>query len=94
MQKALQRELGFNENEHVPLVGFIGRLDWQKGPDLIQDAVHNHRLLEQDIQMVMLGSGDPGMEEWMAWAVRGFSTASLTVPARRRHAAFWSPLIR
>lgn len=67
-KKALQRELGFNENEHVPLVGFIGRLDWQKGPDLIQDAVHNHRLLEQDIQMVMLGSGDPGMEEWMAWA--------------------------
>jgi starch synthase len=59
----------------VPLVGFIGRLDWQKGPDLIQDAVHNHRLLEQDIQMVMLGSGDPGMEDWMAWAVRRFLTA-------------------
>ena len=70
-QKALQRELGFVENEHVPLVGFIGRLDWQKGPDLIQEAVHNHGLLKQDIQMVMLGSGDPGMEEWMAWAVRG-----------------------
>lgn len=67
-KKALQKELGLREDEHVPVIGFIGRLDFQKGADLIQDAVHNHGLLHQDVQVIMLGSGDPGIEDWMAWA--------------------------
>jgi len=52
------------------VIGFIGRLDFQKGADLIQEAVHSHGFLEQDIQMIMLGSGDPVIEEWMKNAVR------------------------
>jgi len=66
-KRQLQEELGLQQRPDVPLIGFIGRLDWQKGGDLIQDAVHNHGLLHQDLQLVMLGSGDPEFEDWMAY---------------------------
>ena len=36
---ALQRELGLPEDPSVPLLGFIGRLDFQKGPDVVLEAV-------------------------------------------------------
>ena len=36
---ALQRELGLPEDASVPLLGFIGRLDFQKGPDVVLEAV-------------------------------------------------------
>lgn len=35
---ALQKELGLPEQPDVPLVGFIGRLDFQKGADLVLAA--------------------------------------------------------
>jgi len=55
-KEALQTELGLPVRADVPLVGFIGRLDWQKGPDLIFDSMDNV-LRHNDVQMVMLGSG-------------------------------------
>ena len=36
---ALQRELGLPEDASVPLLGFIGRLDFQKGPDVVLEAI-------------------------------------------------------
>lgn len=63
---ALQRELGLAERPEVPLIGFIGRLDAQKGPDVIQAALPE--LMSDDVQFVMLGSGEPQLEAWMAWA--------------------------
>lgn len=44
----------------VPLIGFIGRLDFQKGADLILGAAH--WLLDQDVQLVCLGTGDQSLE--------------------------------
>ena len=44
----------------VPLIGFIGRLDFQKGADLILGAAH--WLLNQDVQLVCLGTGDQSLE--------------------------------
>ncbi|CAA6665748.1 unnamed protein product [Spirodela intermedia] len=60
---ALQKELGLSIRPDCPLIGFIGRLDMQKGTDLIMSAMPD--LLQDDIQFVMLGSGDPGTEKWM-----------------------------
>ncbi|KAL3714317.1 hypothetical protein ACJRO7_006273 [Eucalyptus globulus] len=60
---ALQKELGLPILPDCPLIGFIGRLDYQKGIDLISSAMPE--LMEDDIQFVMLGSGDPRFEEWM-----------------------------
>ena len=57
---ALQRELGLPENPDVPLLGFIGRLDYQKGVDLICD--NYEWLMSQGVQLVLLGSGRDDLE--------------------------------
>mmetsp|Transcript_34102 Transcript_34102/g.87208 ORF Transcript_34102/g.87208 Transcript_34102/m.87208 type:complete len:687 (+) Transcript_34102:172-2232(+) len=56
----LQEELGLQVNPDIPLVGFIGRLDSQKAPDIFLDAAWGLR--QRDVQMVMLGSGVPSIE--------------------------------
>ncbi|MCO5557127.1 hypothetical protein L7F22_010683 [Adiantum nelumboides] len=60
---ALQRELGLPVRNDVPLLGFIGRLDHQKGVDLIADAMH--WMMEQDLQLVMLGTGRADLENML-----------------------------
>ncbi|KAK9061747.1 hypothetical protein SSX86_018930 [Deinandra increscens subsp. villosa] len=60
---ALQRELGLPVRAEVPLIGFIGRLDNQKGVDLICEAVP--WMMGQDVQLVMLGTGQPELERML-----------------------------
>ncbi|CAO2047516.1 unnamed protein product [Urochloa humidicola] len=60
-KEALQRQLGLEVRDDVPLIGFIGRLDHQKGVDIIADAIH--WIAGQDVQLVMLGTGRPDLEE-------------------------------
>lgn len=38
-KRALQREMRLPLEVDLPLIGFIGRLDYQKGPDLVLDAL-------------------------------------------------------
>ena len=59
-KKALQEELGLPVRPEVPLIGFIGRLDYQKGADLVLAAAP--WLIQQDCQIVCLGTGDSGLE--------------------------------
>ncbi|KAL0317993.1 UNVERIFIED_CONTAM: Soluble starch synthase 1, chloroplastic/amyloplastic [Sesamum angustifolium] len=42
-----------------PLIGFIGRLDYQKGIDILLSAVPD--LMHEDVQLIMLGSGENNM---------------------------------
>ncbi|KAF8378453.1 hypothetical protein HHK36_029793 [Tetracentron sinense] len=58
---ALQKELGLPIRKNVPLIGFIGRLDGQKGVDLIAEAIP--WMVGQDVQLVMLGTGRPDLEQ-------------------------------
>ncbi|KAG4128322.1 hypothetical protein ERO13_D09G014100v2 [Gossypium hirsutum] len=60
---ALQKELGLPVREDVPLLGFIGRLDQQKGVDLIAEAIP--WMIGQDVQLVMLGTGRPDLEQML-----------------------------
>lgn len=60
-KRALQIELGLREDPDAPLIGFIGRLDGQKGVDVLLESVP--RLVELGAQIVLLGSGDPGLED-------------------------------
>jgi starch synthase len=53
------------------VIGFVGRLAEQKGIALIASAIH--RLLAMEIQIVMLGSGEP-------WAERFFTTIAQSYP--------------
>jgi len=72
---ALQAQLGLQVHPDVPLVGWIGRLSEQKGPDIVLESVPE--IVGRGCQLVMLGSGDPGMEKWVAeqgakYGERGF----------------------
>lgn len=60
---ALQKELGLPVRPDVPLLGFIGRLDHQKGIDIIAQAMP--WLVSQDIQLVMLGTGRKDYENML-----------------------------
>ena len=60
-KEALQERMGLEINQHVPLLGFIGRLVDQKGIDLILSQVN--RLLSAGYQFVILGSGFPHYEQ-------------------------------
>lgn len=60
---ALQKELGLPVRADVPLIGFIGRLDHQKGVDLIAEAVP--WMMGQGVQLVMLGTGRPDLEQML-----------------------------
>lgn len=58
-KRALQRELGLDVAD-VPLLGVVSRLSDQKGLDLLLAALP--RLLQAPLQVVVLGSGDAGLE--------------------------------
>ncbi len=63
---ALQQEAGLAVRPDVPLFGIVGRLTSQKGFDVLAHALP--RILSWDVQMVMLGTGDPDAERFFAWA--------------------------
>lgn len=58
---ALQKELGLPQKKDTPMIGLISRLTHQKGCDLIVNMID--RLLQKDIQLVILGTGDYWYEE-------------------------------
>ncbi|GLC38947.1 Sucrose synthase [Pleodorina starrii] len=58
---ALQKELGLPVDPDAPLLGFIGRLDYQKGVDLIRDTCDY--MMGERCQLVMLGSGRQDLED-------------------------------
>ncbi|MBI2899980.1 MAG: glycogen synthase GlgA [Planctomycetes bacterium] len=58
---ALQKQCGLPEAPETPLVGMIGRLVEQKGIDLVLAVIED--LLKEDVQFVLLGSGDPRYQE-------------------------------
>ncbi|HWS27732.1 MAG TPA: glycogen synthase [Xanthomonadales bacterium] len=69
---ALQRDLGLQPSEQ-PLLGFIGRLAYQKGADALLAA--GEELSQLPLQMVILASGDAALEH-------GFSDLAARHPDR------------
>lgn len=57
----LQRELGFKESEDIPMIGIVSRLTGQKGLDIFMYCLDE--LLQKEIQLVILGTGDNEFEE-------------------------------
>ena len=57
---ALQKELGLNEDPDAMLIGIVSRLTDQKGLDLIEYVMDE--LCKEDIQICVLGTGDPKYE--------------------------------
>ncbi len=61
VKRRLQESLGLPDRERTPLLGMVTRLDYQKGVDLALEALE--RLGDHDWQFVLLGTGDPGLED-------------------------------
>ena len=61
---ALQEEAGLPLRPDLPLVGLVTRLDEQKGLDLVAEALG----MLPDVQMIVLGTGDPALEKAFAAA--------------------------
>ena len=75
---ALQAQLGLEQNEKKFMIGLISRLTDQKGLDLI--ACVMDEICAEDVQFVILGTGDPKYENMFrhyAWKYQGRVSANI-----------------
>eukprot|EP00929_Paragymnodinium_shiwhaense_P058912 TRINITY_DN294_c0_g1_i1.p1 TRINITY_DN294_c0_g1~~TRINITY_DN294_c0_g1_i1.p1 ORF type:complete len:815 (+),score=134.52 TRINITY_DN294_c0_g1_i1:176-2446(+) len=69
----LQKTLGLHRDPDMVLIGFIGRLTWQKGVDMIGSVI---QWLMQDegngvtgrVQLILMGNGEGQYAEILRWA--------------------------
>lgn len=54
MKEALQAEVGLPVDRDIPLIGFIGRLEEQKGSDILVEAITE--LAGENLQIIVLVS--------------------------------------
>jgi starch synthase len=73
---ALQREARLPVRPDVPVFAFVGRLTPQKGVDVLAQALE--RILAWDVQLVLLGTGDPEAERFFARAAAAHPTRLAT----------------
>ncbi len=65
-KSALQKEIGLPERADVPMLAVISRLASHKGVDLIS-SISDRLMREHDLQLVVLGKGEPQYEEFFRW---------------------------
>lgn len=68
-RQALQAKFGLLERD-VPVFGIVSRLHWQKGIDLLEAALYD--IMQHDLQLVVLGTGDPKIEGQLTSAASRF----------------------
>nr|XP_015866198.2 granule-bound starch synthase 1, chloroplastic/amyloplastic-like [Ziziphus jujuba var. spinosa]XP_024924147.2 granule-bound starch synthase 1, chloroplastic/amyloplastic-like [Ziziphus jujuba var. spinosa] len=61
LKEALQAEVGLPVDRNVPVIGFIGRLEEQKGSDILAAAIS--KFIGEEVQIVVLGTGKKPMEK-------------------------------
>lgn len=52
LKEALQAEVGLPIDPNVPVIGFIGRLEEQKGSDILYEAVS--KFIGENVQIIVL----------------------------------------
>lgn len=62
-KKALQQYFGLPEKENTPIIAMVTRLTAQKGLDLVLHVFHE--MIEDDVQFIVLGSGDYYYENFL-----------------------------
>ncbi|MFT8244955.1 glycogen synthase GlgA [Roseomonas sp. BN140053] len=70
---ALRGAFGLDDTPDAPVLGVVSRLTWQKGMDLVLEALPD--LLGHGMRLALLGSGDRALEA-------GFSEAAAAHPGR------------
>ncbi len=66
VKRDLLEDFGLAFDERTPLFGIVSRMTAQKGFDLLRDILPA-LLAENDMQIVVLGSGDPELEGYFQW---------------------------
>ena len=61
LKEALQAEVGLPVDRKIPVIGFIGRLEEQKGSDILVEAVPD--FIGENVQLIVLGTGKKTMEK-------------------------------
>ncbi len=90
-KRALQKELGLEEDETKFLVGIVSRLTDQKGFDLI--AYMMDEICRQDLQLVILGTGEERYENMFrhfAWKYQGKVAANIYYSEAMSHKIYAS----
>ena len=90
-KRALQCELGLNQNDSTFMVGIVSRLTDQKGFDLI--ACMMDEMCQNDIQFVVLGTGEEKYENMFrhfAWKYQGKVSANIFYSEALSHKVYAS----
>lgn len=85
-KRALQRELGLEEDESKFVIGLISRLTNQKGLDLVSSIIP--QVLDGNTQVIILGTGDKQYEDTFRYyegAYRGTFCACIQYDEARAH---------
>lgn len=61
-KKQLQEKFGLPVKEDIPLIAMVTRLTKQKGLDLVKYVFHE--LMQENVQVLVLGTGDPEFEQF------------------------------
>lgn len=61
----LQKDLGLTQDENIPMIAMVTRLVDQKGVELLGPIISE--LLYNDVQLVILGNGDPHYENMLRY---------------------------
>ncbi|KAI7996579.1 hypothetical protein LOK49_LG10G02347 [Camellia lanceoleosa] len=61
LKEALQAEVGLPVDANISLIRFIGRLEKQKGPDILAAAIS--KFIRENVQIVVFGTGKKYMEK-------------------------------
>ncbi|CAK7357458.1 unnamed protein product [Dovyalis caffra] len=64
LKEELQAEVGLPVDRDIPVIGFIGRLEEQKGSDILAAAIP--MLVKYNVQIIVLGTGKKYMEKQIA----------------------------
>ncbi|ONK64396.1 uncharacterized protein A4U43_C07F25410 [Asparagus officinalis] len=60
-KEALQAEVGLPVDRNIPVIVFIGRLEEQKGSDILAEAIPE--FIDENVQIIVLGTGKKKMEK-------------------------------
>lgn len=58
LKEALQAEVGLPVDRDIPVIGFIGRLEEQKGSDILIEAIPH--FIKENVQIIVLVSTEHG----------------------------------
>jgi starch synthase len=70
-KQVLQQYFGLPVVETTPIIAMVTRLTSQKGLDLVLHVVHD--LIQEDVQFIVLGSGDPHYENFFNQMTQKYS---------------------